>query len=172
MVPALTQELEMEENGRRIPWNTLWWTNIARENDGKWTLWRCISYWQWGNSNAMLVYQRIHASLFVFGENFSPKCSHQACKAQSHVAVQAEERVEREWKISGMSLYVRCVLWFLRIYSVFFVEVFMMVGWVLNICLDEFYLKHLWKEEARPQSHAAVQAEEVGEGDGQKKMPR
>ena len=71
----------------------------------------------------------------------STVCSHEACKAQSHVAVQAEERVEREWKISDMSLYVRCVLWFLRIYFVFFVEVFMMVGWVLNICLDEFYLK-------------------------------
>ena len=56
--------------------------------------------------------------------------------------------------------------------SSFFVEVFMMVRWVLNMCLDEFYWKHLCKEEARPQSHAAVQAEEVGEGDELKTTPR
>jgi len=56
--------------------------------------------------------------------------------------------------------------------SSFFVEVFMMVRWVLNICLDEFYWTHLCKEEARPQSHAAVQAEEVGEGDELKTTPR
>ena len=54
--------------------------------------------------------------------NFDSKHTffHQACKAQSHVAVQAEERVEREWKISDMSLYVRCVWWYLRIFFVFF----------------------------------------------------
>ena len=71
--------------------------------------------------------------------------------------------------------YVICQACFVihaNLFLLFFVEVFMMVRWVLNICLDEFYWTHLCKEEARPQSHAAVQAEEVGEGDELKTTPR
>ena len=30
-----------------------------KHSNGKWTLWRCMSYWKWGYSIAMLVYQRV-----------------------------------------------------------------------------------------------------------------
>ena len=40
-------------------------------SNGKWTLWRCISYWKWGFSMAMLVYQRVFVDLL----HRFPQCS-------------------------------------------------------------------------------------------------
>ena len=50
--------------------HTLRW-NIAMETGWNWILWRCISYWKWGYSIAMLVYQRviiIWVEKWLFGE--------------------------------------------------------------------------------------------------------
>ena len=35
------------------------YTPVNEHSNGKWTIWRCISYWNWGCSIAMLVYQRV-----------------------------------------------------------------------------------------------------------------
>ena len=35
------------------------YTPVNWHSNGKWTLWRCISYWRWGYFIAMLVYQRV-----------------------------------------------------------------------------------------------------------------
>ena len=35
------------------------YTPVNEHSNGKWTHWRCISYWTWGYSTAMLVYQGI-----------------------------------------------------------------------------------------------------------------
>ena len=40
---------------------------VNQHSNGKWTLWRCITYWKWGYSIAMLVYRR------VFGFNMDQK---------------------------------------------------------------------------------------------------
>ena len=32
---------------------------VNKHSNGKWTIWRCISYWKWWCSIAMLVYQRV-----------------------------------------------------------------------------------------------------------------
>ena len=34
-------------------------TPVNQHGNGKWTLWRWISYWKWGYALAMLVYQRV-----------------------------------------------------------------------------------------------------------------
>ena len=36
------------------------YTAVNSPSNGKWTLWRCISYWEWWFSIAMLVYQRVY----------------------------------------------------------------------------------------------------------------
>ena len=36
-----------------------WYTPLNEHSNGKWTLWRCVSYWKWGYSIAILVYQRV-----------------------------------------------------------------------------------------------------------------
>ena len=73
----------------------------------------------------------------------STLCPHQACKAQSHVAVQAEDRVEIHIGIPKLVMtdmsYVRRVLWYMRIYFFFFRRSFhdgpmsfeYMPGWIL-----------------------------------------
>ena len=40
------------------------YTPVNEHSNWKWTLWRCISYWKWGYSIAMLVYQRVCFSHF------------------------------------------------------------------------------------------------------------
>ena len=42
-------------------WIVIRYTPVNEHSNGKWILWRCISYyWEWGYSIAMLVYQRVN----------------------------------------------------------------------------------------------------------------
>ena len=52
---------EMEETD-----STHWWTNIAMEVD---PLKMYLTYWKWGYSIAMLVYQRVVSNPFRFTED-------------------------------------------------------------------------------------------------------
>ena len=54
------------------------YTPTIEHSNGKWTLWRCISYWTWGYLIAMLAYQRvhIHPGFFSLGQKFPPDDGH------------------------------------------------------------------------------------------------
>ena len=60
-------------------WIVIRYTPVNEHSDGKWILWRCISYWEWGYSIAMLVYQRVNFEvLFISSYKLATKVTPQS----------------------------------------------------------------------------------------------